>query len=192
MNNSSELTFVINPLLEKRWSPRAYSASHVVDENELGPCFEAARWSPSSSNSQPWSFVVGFRGDPVFSMIIDSMVPGNALWGKNASALVASIAMTHNDEGKELSHAIYDLGQAVAHFSVQATSQDLLVHQMGGFDSGSLGDALGLDPHHRVVTIMAVGVLGDVADLPEKLQEREASPRVRKPLSDVVLRGASY
>jgi len=192
MDNISKRSFAINPLLEQRWSPRAYSATHVVDENELGPCFEAARWSPSSSNSQPWSFAVGFRGDAVFSMIIDSMVAGNALWGKNASALVASIAMTHNDEGTEFSHAIYDVGQAVAHFSVQATSQGLLVHQMAGFDPESLGDALGLDSHHRVVTLMTIGVLGDVADLPEKLQEREASPRVRKPLSDVVFRGASY
>jgi nitroreductase len=192
MDNISERSFVINPILEKRWSPRAYSATHVVDANELGPCFEAARWSPSSSNSQPWSFVVGFRGDAVFSMIIDSMVPGNALWGKNASAVVASIAMTHNAEGKEFPYAIYDVGQSVAHFSVQATSQGLLVHQMAGFDPEALGDALGLNPHHRVVSLMTVGVLGDVADLPEKLQEREASPRVRKPLSDVVFRGASY
>jgi hypothetical protein len=63
---------------------------------------------------------------------------------------------------------------------------------MAGFDPESLGDALGLDSHHRVVTLMTIGVLGDIADLSEKLQEREASPRVRKPLSDVVLRGASY
>jgi len=89
--------------------------------------------------------------------------------------------MTHNDEGTELSHAIYDVGQAVAHFSVQATSQGLLVHQMAGFDPESLGDALGLDSHHRVVTLMTIGVLGDVADLPEKLQEREASPGCESP-----------
>ena len=39
---------------------------------------------------------------------------------------------------------------------------------------------------------MTVGVLGDIADLSEKLQDRERAPRVRKPLSEIVIQGASY
>jgi len=42
------------------------------------------------------------------------------------------------------------------------------------------------------VTVMTVGVLGDSADLSEKLQERERAPRVRKPLSELVVQGARY
>ena len=99
---------------------------------------------------------------------------------------MANIARVETDEGKALSHAIYDLGQAVAHFSVQATADGLFVHQMGGFDAESLASALGLDARHRVVTVMTVGVLGALEELPENLQERERAPRVRKPLSELV------
>jgi hypothetical protein len=135
---------------------------------------------------------VGFRGDEVFSTILGTLASGNALWAEHASALVANIARTHTEEGKALSHAWYDLGQAVAHLSVQATVEGILVHQMAGFDAGALGVALGLDDHHRVVTVMTLGLQGDVSDLPENLQEREKAPRVRRPLGHSVSGSANY
>lgn len=190
--STSDKTFPIHDALAGRRSPRAYSQRAELTPEQVGPLFEAARWAASSSNSQPWSFVVGFRGDEIFSTILGTLASGNAVWAEHASALVANIARTHTDEGKALSHAWYDLGQAVAHLSVQATVEGILVHQMGGFDSEALGTALGLDDHHRVVTVMTLGLQGDVADLPENLQERENSPRVRKPLRDMVSGSADY
>lgn len=184
--------FDIHPVMAKRYSPRAYSATATLGPAELGPLFEAARWSPSSSNSQPWSFVVGLRGDEVFETILGTLASGNAVWAQHASALVASITMMETPEGKALSHSVYDLGQAVAHLSVQATADNLVVHQMGGFDADALGTALGLGSTHRVITVMTLGTQGDPADLPENLREREAAPRVRKPLGDVVSGGLSY
>jgi hypothetical protein len=100
--------------------------------------------------------------------------------------------MLETPEGKALSHSVYDLGQAVAHLSVQATAENIVVHQMGGFDADALGTALGLGSTHRVITVMTLGTQGDPADLPENLQEREAAPRVRKPLGDVVSGSVSY
>lgn len=190
--STSTKTFSLHDALAGRRSPRAYSRSAELTPEQVGPLFEAARWSPSSSNSQPWSFVVGFRGDAVFSTILGTLASGNAVWAEYASALVANITRTHTDEGKALSHAWYDLGQAVAHLSVQATVEGILVHQMGGFDSEALGSALGLDEHHRVVTVMTLGVQGDVSDLPENLQEREQAPRLRTPLGELVSGSAHY
>jgi hypothetical protein len=63
---------------------------------------------------------------------------------------------------------------------------------MAGFDAAALGTELRLDSTQLVVTLMAVGSGGDPADLPEKLQEREAKPRVRKPLSEIVGGSAHY
>jgi hypothetical protein len=184
--------FDIHPAMANRRSPRAYSATSTLGPDELGPLFEAARWSPSSSNSQPWSFVVGLRGDTVFQTILGTLASGNALWAQHASALVANIAMMTTAEGKSLSHSVYDLGQAVAHLSVQATADNIFVHQMGGFDADALGVALGLGATHRVITVMTLGTHGDPAELPENLREREAAPRVRKPLGDVVSGSVSY
>lgn len=191
-DNTDQRTFDINPLLATRRSPRAYSHTHVITARDLGPCFEAARWSASSGNSQPWSFVVGFRGDDSHQKIVDSMASGNSIWAAHASAVVANIATTHDAEGKALSHASYDVGQSVAHFSIQANAEGFVVHQMAGFDADVLGQALGLDGSHRVVTLMTVGVLGDAADLVEKLRERESVRRVRKPLADIVTPGDAY
>jgi hypothetical protein len=136
--------------------------------------------------------VVGFRGDDVFHTILGSMASGNQVWAEHAPALVANIARVVDAEGNPQSHAIYDVGQAVAHFTVQATVNGLMVHQMAGFDAAALGTELRLDSTQLVVTLMAVGSGGDPADLPEKLQEREAKPRVRKPLSEIVGGSAHY
>jgi nitroreductase len=184
--------FTVMEVLEQRWSPRAFDRGEVLDENRLGPAFEAARWSPSSGNSQPWTFMVGFRGDDVFQTIVGTMASGNQVWAEHAGAVVANIASVVDAEGNPQSHAVYDLGQAVAHFSVQATAEGLMVHQMGGFDAQTLGRELGLDSSQRVVTLMAVGSMGDPADLPEKLQLREAQPRSRKSLSEIVRGSANY
>lgn len=184
--------FSVMDVLEQRWSPRAFDRDEVLDENRLGPAFEAARWSPSSGNSQPWTFMVGFRGDDVFQTIVGTMASGNQVWAEHAGAVVANIASVVDAEGNPQSHAVYDLGQAVAHFSVQATAEGLMVHQMGGFDAQTLGRELGLDSSQRVVTLMAVGSMGDPADLPEKLQLREAQPRSRKSLSEIVRGSAHY
>lgn len=184
--------FVLTNLLEQRWSPRAFARDEVLTQDTLGSACEAARWSPSSGNSQPWLFVVGFRGDTTFSTILETLASGNQVWAEHAAVLVANIAAVVDAEGKPQSHAIYDLGQAVAHFTVQATADGLMVHQMGGFDAQTLGRELGIESTQRVVTVMAVGSMGDPADLPEKLQEREAKPRERKPLSEIVGGSAHY
>ena len=184
--------FSVMDVLEQRWSPRAFDRDEVLDENRLGPAFEAARWSPSSGNSQPWTFMVGFRGDDVFQTIVGTMASGNQVWAEHAGAVVANIASVVDAEGNPQSHAVYDLGQAVAHFSVQATAEGLMVHQMGGFDAQTLGRELELDSSQRVVTLMAIGSMGDPAELPEKLQLREAQPRSRKSLSEIVRGSANY
>ena len=192
MTQTSDHSFDIHPPLADRWSPRAYSHTHTMTKEDLGSCFEAARWSASSGNSQPWSFALGLRGDDTFAAILESLAEGNAVWAQHASALVANITQLTTLEGKTQSHAVYDLGQAVAHFSVQATVEGFVVHQMGGFDAAKLGASLGLPESHAVISVMTVGVMGDPADLPEKFQEREALARVRKPLSDIVTHGVRY
>jgi hypothetical protein len=192
---TSTKTFPLEKALQDRMSPRAFSGTAVLTPEHLGSAFEAARWSASSDNTQPWRFVVGFRGDEVFNTIASALAPGNFTWASRVSALVANITRIETDEGKPVTYGIYDLGQAVAHFSVQATADGLLVHQMGGFDSQALGEALGLDARHRVVTVMAVGLLGgpeDLQELPERLQAREGATRVRKPLSEIVGGSAHY
>lgn len=59
MQNKPATTSVqIHNLIEKRWSPRAFDPDKRVSHDDLLALLEAARWAPSSSNDQPWRFVV--------------------------------------------------------------------------------------------------------------------------------------
>ena len=104
--------------------------------------------------------------------------------------LIVAVAETESEDGNAISHAIYDLGQAVAHFSVQAHNDGLLVHQMSGFDPEVVREFADLAPRFTATTVIAVGELGDAAALPEGLQQGETAPRVRRPIAETVILSA--
>jgi nitroreductase len=54
MSVSATSAFPINELIASRWSPFAFE-DRSVSENDLRALFEAARWSASAANEQPWS-----------------------------------------------------------------------------------------------------------------------------------------
>ncbi|MFZ9105751.1 MAG: nitroreductase family protein [Pontimonas sp.] len=185
MNKNATTDYPIMAELSDRWSPRAFDASYVISDEQWGSLMEAARWAPSSSNSQPWQFVVAKRGTELFETVHAILAPGNQVWTTSVSALIVNIYATETDEGKPLRHGLYDLGQAAAHLSVQASHLGLHVHQMSGFDAEAMHQALGLEPRYVPSVMMAVGKLADPSVLPENLAEREVAPRTRKPLSEV-------
>jgi nitroreductase len=175
------------PALAERWSPRAYDQSAVVPEESLTALLEAARWSPSANNTQPWRFVVARRGSAEFDAVAAALMGFNQAWAGSASVLIVAIAEVIDEDGKERRWATYDLGQAVAHLSVQAHHDGLHVHQMGGFDVDALRTAFNIDERFTPISVSAVGVLGDPEGLPDPLRERELAPRTRAALSDIVL-----
>lgn len=186
MTHRAETAFPILDVLAERWSPRAFDEATVLTMADLGPAFEAARWAPSANNLQPWSFVVGFRGDETFNAIAATLSGFNASWAPHASALIATVTHTLTASGRQNAFARYDLGQAVAHLSIQAQANGLSVHQMGGFDVDALTNALGVAEPLEIVTVIAVGVPADPATLSGELAERESTPRERKPATDFV------
>ena len=124
----------IHEILQNRWSPRAFSGQ-MVEHDKLLSLFEAARWAPSSSNLQPWSFIVTNREDPAaFAKLLGTLGDWNQAWAKNAPILVLALAAAEREPGKTNHYAAYDLGQSIAHLSIQASALGLTVHQMGGFD----------------------------------------------------------
>lgn len=177
----------ILPVLAGRWSPRAFHGEQLISQQELDAALEAARWSPSAFNAQPWRFIVGRRGTATFDTIFSTLIEFNQGWAANAGALVLAVAQVVDDNGRGNPTAVYDLGQAVAHLSVQAHSDGLLTHQMTGFDAAAAANSFGLPDSLLPVSVIALGHLGDVEQLDEALRERELAPRVRRPLSETVL-----
>lgn len=198
MHKPASTNHPILPVIADRWSPRAFQ-SRLVSRDALCSLFEAARWSASCFNDQPWTFFVATHEDPQgYARVLDWLVPFNQDWAKQAPVLMAGIARTafrHN--GKPNDWAIYDLGQAVATLSVQATHLGLHLHQMAGFDAEKVTGSLNLDEHHKPVVMLALGYIGDPDTLPEGLQKKEREPRERLPLSEFVFaedwgKGASF
>ncbi len=177
-------------VLAARWSPRAFDATAPIDEAKLAASLEAARWTPSANNSQPWRFIVARRGTALHAQIVESLMGFNQTWAGNAAVLVVAVAETATEDGTPITHALYDLGQAVAHFSVQAHHEGLHVHQMSGFDPEVVREFADLAPRFSAVTVFAVGEFGDVEALPEVLQQRETAPRVRRPIAETVILSA--
>jgi nitroreductase len=177
----------LHPLLAERWSPRGFDPAHRLGDEPLTALLEAARWAASASNSQPWRFLVARRGEPAFDRLAAVLAPGNRTWAPAASALVLVAAQTADDTGQPRPWALYDTGQAVAALTVQAGSEGLHVHQMGGFDSDAARQELELDALLTPVVVLAVGRLDPLAELPEPLATRERAPRTRLPLSALLL-----
>ncbi|PPH18297.1 MULTISPECIES: nitroreductase family protein [unclassified Rathayibacter] len=175
-------------VLAERWSPRSYDASATVSDETLASLLEAARWSPSASNSQPWRFIVARRGTDGFDRIVSTLAGFNGAWAGSAAVLVVALAETVDSEGKPRPWAVYDLGQSIAHLSVQAHHEGLHVHQMAGFDKDAVRAAFSVDERFDPVTIAAVGVAAEADALAnETLRERETAPRTRLPLEELVL-----
>ncbi|WP_345762324.1 nitroreductase family protein [Diaminobutyricibacter sp. McL0608] len=175
------------PVLADRWSPRAYDATAPVDEVKLTAALEAARWSPSANNSQPWRFIVARRGTAAFDTIAANLMGFNQAWAGSAGVLIVALAETVDENGKERPWGKYDVGQAIAHLSVQAHHDGLHVHQMGGFIADGLREAFGIEERFAPISVTALGVLGSPDDLPEALREREVAPRSRTDLDELLL-----
>ncbi len=191
MEKQAETKAPIHDLIGKRWSPRAFSEK-PVDPDKLLSLFEAARWSASASNEQPWAFLIATHADrKKYEDLLGVLVDSNRAWADKAPVLILALAHTQFEkDGRPNRHAFYDLGQAVANLSLQATDLGLMTHQMAGFNVALARERFAGPEGWEPVSVIALGYPGKVETLPEKLQEREIAQRKRKPLDSFVFSGA--
>jgi nitroreductase len=191
VSEDSELQ--LTPVLQDRWSPRAFDDTHVLSAADLRLMLQAARWAPSAGNLQPWSFIVGLRGDDTFDGFYEHLSRGNKSWAHRASALLVAIRQIESGPDHELpwaSHTQYDLGQAAAHLSVQAHALGLHAHQFAGFDAAATAERFGVPSHWEVTTGIALGRVGDPDVLEDSARDKELAERKRRPLDEFVFTGA--
>lgn len=190
MKNPAPAEFPIHELIANRWSPRAFGDKDVSPET-LRSLFEAARWAPSSSNEQPWSFLVATRNDQEnFAKALQPLVEFNVNWAKSAAVLgfaVSELAFAKNKAPNR--NAQYDTGAAMALLSIEATARGLFVHQMAGFDPETAREVFNIPVGFDAIAAFAIGYAGDAATLPQPLRDRELAPRSRKPVRDFVMTG---
>ncbi len=180
----------LHDVLRRRWSPRAFDPRPVEPEKLLS-LLEAARWAPSSSNEQPWHFIIATRDDrETFASITGCLRRGNQRWAPRAPVLLLAVArLFFEDDNDPNRHAWHDLGLAVGNLLAQATAMGLMVHQMAGFYRDRAREVFAIPEGYEPVTVIAVGYPGDPSTLPADLQQRERQPRERKPLTAFVYAG---
>jgi len=179
--------FPINKLSANRWSPRAF-ADKKVEKEKLQSVFEAARWSASAFNAQPWRFLIGYQGDENYHLIMNTLVEFNQNWAGKAPVLILNCyQMNFSHNGKLNLTAQYDLGQAVAQYSLEALNQGLYVHQMTGFDAKKANESFGLGKKVTAFSVTALGYLGNVDSLPNDMRKMELAEPKRMPQNDFLL-----
>jgi nitroreductase len=174
-------------VLAARWSPRAFDEK-PVSSSDLKLILEAARWTASSGNSQPWRFLVGIKGTETHEKIFSTLVGFNQAWAGKASVLILGFAELKNAKGEPMPYALYDLGQAAASLITQASALGLHTHSMAGFDYAKAKDAFGLTDDQGLGAVIAVGYQAEPSTIAnEQMLQREIAPRERKPLSEIAL-----
>ena len=159
-------------LFPDRWSPRAFEP-RTLCQDQIEALFEAARWTPSCFNEQPWRFVYGAIGEN--EVMLNALAPKNVLWVKNASLLIFCLAKPDFKlTGENNGWAEFDLGAACMSIALQARHLGLFAHAMAGFDEDAALKALELDPGYwRMKTAMAVGYRASSKTLDPSLQGTE-------------------
>jgi len=189
MKNITNRPAGLAPLLQQRWSPRAFT-SQAIEPAVLERLLEAARWAPSCYNEQPWRFVVAHASDTAgFAGILSTLVPFNQAWAKSAAVLGLAVAKLHSGNGKPNAWSHYDTGQAMAQLAIQAEFEGLKIQQMGGFDPAACVTALGIPEGHVPAAAFAIGYEGDPATLDPQIQGQETALSERKPLTELVFFG---
>ena len=168
----------IDKMFTDRWSPRAFTGE-TIQEAELLSLFEAARWAPSSYNSQPWRFIYARRDTPNWQQFIDLLLPNNS-WAKNASALVFVVSKsTLLPPGKDA-----EIPSRSHSFDAGAGWMSIV-----GVDFDAAFATLAVPEGYRIEAAIAIGRQGDKSILPEALQARE-TPNDRKPVGEFAFEGS--
>jgi nitroreductase len=178
----------IEPLFVERWSPRAMSGEPITHD-ELMRLFEAARWAPSSGNSQPWRMLYAHRDTEHWPRFFGLLNEGNKTWCVHAAVLVVFVSQTRR-EGSERplpTHA-YDTGAAWISLAYQGWMTGYVVHGMAGFDYDRARSELGVPQDFQVNAMCAIGRPGPIENLTEALRARE-TPSGRKKVDGFAFEG---
>lgn len=149
----------LHPLLAGRWSPATFDPTYDASSAEVGSILEAARWAPSAGNAQPWAFIPSRRGDDVHGRLLPHLAGSSAPWASDASVLITNLChrFVEDTDWDYSEFALYDLGQAVAHMTIQAQSIGLFARQFRAFNRERLAAEFGVPAHWEVTTMTAFG-----------------------------------
>ncbi len=187
MKKTAQTQVPVLDLIAERWSPRAFQ-DRPVEREKIVALLEAARWAPSSRNLQPWRFILTTEADPAgHARMVSCLGESNQRWARRAPVLLLAVAEVET-EGRTNRTASYDVGLAVGNLTLQAMYEDLMVHQMGGFDRDMARELYHIPAAYDPICVLAIGYRDRPDSLPVDLRDRELAPRSRKSLDELVFK----
>lgn len=180
--------YAIEPLILNRWSSRAMSGE-PISKAELMPLIEAARWAPSSYNSQPWRFIYAINGSPQWTHFTSLLDEFNGGWAPKAGALLVLASRKEFEWGGAARTHSFDAGAAWQNFALQGSVSGLVVHGMEGFDYARARELLNVPGDYEIEMMIAVGKSGDARQLSAELLAME-KPSDRRATSEIAIEGA--
>ena len=189
MKKTASVDYPIHELIAERWSPYSFDA-RPVPSDDLRSLFEAARWSASSYNEQPWRFIVAQReNEAEFERMLSCLVEPNQAWAKNAGTLATSVVGTQfSRNGKPNGCAAHDVGMASANLVFEATARGLHVHQMAGILPERAQELYAVPDGFEVLTGIAIGYAAEQSL--DDFAGYESNPRSRKPQAEFLFSGS--
>ena len=186
ITNNANTDYPISELITRRWSARAFSTK-PVEKSKLLSVLEAARWAPSSRNEQPWRYIVFTNDNPEMLKKAQSVLKEINDYAKRAPVLMCAITRkTYSEDGKPNRLHFHDLGAANENMFLESFNQGLIMHEMGGFEVQKAREVFNIPESYEVGIMIALGYQDTHEVLPSRLREKAFSPRIRKPLSEIV------
>ncbi len=145
--------------IRERRSIRQYQVK-AVPEEKLTQILEAGRWAPSSSNRQPWTFVVIRDGE------IKNKLASVAPFGRFIAQAPIGIAVVIDPHGS--SHPVEDGAAATQNILLAAHALDLGACWIGSYGSDyeeRAKEILSIPRDRRILSLIS---LGYAAESPEK------------------------
>ena len=164
----------VHQLIENRKSIRGFQ-SYQISDAEVNSLFEAARWSFSAINEQPWRYVFATSDQEAqFNSLLGVLNPPNQVWAKKASVLIAVLAkLNYSKNNAPNAIRLHDVGAANMSMALQAVELGLQLHPMGGFDKEKLKSVIEIGEEYEAVLMLAIGKKGENPDLAPHQQESE-------------------
>lgn len=138
-------------VIKTRRSIRKYTPDPVSEE-EINKILEAGRWAPSSSNRQPWRFIV-LRSEETRRKLAETFT-----WGGCLSEAPLGIAVTVNPRASN--HPVEDGAVATQNMLLEAHSLGLGACWIGAYGSvneESAKDTLNIPDDARLLSVIAIG-----------------------------------
>lgn len=151
-------------LVRIRQSVREYKPDPIPVE-VLDRCFEAARLAPSACNSQPWSFIA-ITNPTIIKELAEQAFSGiyslNS-FARNAPVIVVVITERSRYTAclggyfRGTQYNLVDVGIAVEHFILQATSEGLGTCWIGWFNERAVRRILKIPSRKKIDILITVG-----------------------------------